>query len=76
MNHKCKKCVKAIKSATPKCYCCKLNDMHFKTFQCGFVINEKNGGTATVDNLRPICTSCDQQLSNEILSEFMERIKP
>jgi len=56
-----------------KCMCCETNEIKMNDFQCGHVIAEANGGTITVDNLRPICKACNVSMGTENLNEFKIR---
>jgi hypothetical protein len=42
-------------------------------FECGHVISEKNGGNVTLDNLRPICSSCNKSMGVMNLEEFKSK---
>jgi hypothetical protein len=55
------------------CMCCETNEIKMNDFQCGHVIAEANGGTITVDNLRPICKACNISMGTENLNEFKKR---
>ena len=55
------------------CMCCETNQIKMNDFQCGHVIAEANGGTITVDNLRPICKACNVSMGTENLNEFKIR---
>ena len=55
------------------CMCCETNEIKMNDFQCGHVIAEANGGTITVDNLRPICKACNISMGTENLNEFKMR---
>lgn len=55
------------------CMCCETNEIKMNDFQCGHVIAEANGGTITVDNLRPICKACNVSMGTENLNEFKIR---
>lgn len=63
------------KIGTYKCLCCKLTDITQLSFHCGHVIAEKNGGTLTVDNLRPICQSCNSSMGTNNMIEFIKKYK-
>ena len=54
-----------------KCLCCKLTDITQLSFHCGHIIAEKNGGTTTVDNMLPICQSCNSSMGTNNLYAFM-----
>ena len=56
--------------ARTKCLCCGVNEIKMSSFHCGHVVAEANGGTTTVDNLRPICAACNTSMGTENLNEF------
>ena len=56
--------------ARTKCLCCGVNEIKMSSFHCGHVIAESNGGKATVDNLRPICSACNLSMGTENFEEF------
>lgn len=58
-----------------KCYCCKLNHITMISFHCGHVIPEVYGGEITVENLRPICQSCNSSMGSQNMNEFMKKYK-
>ncbi len=64
-----------IQIGQTKCLCCKITDIEQFNFSCGHVIPESKGGTLDVENLRPICTSCNSSMGNENMFEFMRRNK-
>lgn len=37
------------------------------------MINEKNGGEATINNLRTICKKCNKLLGTQNISEYMKQ---
>ncbi len=41
-------------------------------FHCGHVLAEKNGGSVTLDNLRPICQRCNASMRTKNMFSFME----
>jgi 5-methylcytosine-specific restriction endonuclease McrA len=55
-----------------KCMCCKLSDITQLTFDCGHIISESTGGELSIDNLIPICHSCNLSMGSHNLNEFME----
>lgn len=62
------------KNTTAKCYCCDLEELHItKSWHCGHVIAEHNGGKLTVENLRPICGSCNSSMGTQNLYDYMEK---
>ncbi len=58
-----------------KCLCCKITDIEQFNFSCGHVIPESKGGTLNVENLRPICSSCNSSMGNENMFKFMHKNK-
>jgi len=55
-----------------KCFVCK-NLMGKDNFEAGHVISIKEGGTDTLDNLRPICITCNRSMGAENLNDFKKR---
>lgn len=58
-----------------KCLCCKLTDITQLSFHCGHIISEKNGGELTVENLKPICQSCNSSMGTQNMNEFINKYK-
>jgi 5-methylcytosine-specific restriction endonuclease McrA len=40
-------------------------------FHVGHVISEKAGGTHEINNLRPICASCNHSMGSENMVDFV-----
>ena len=60
-----------------KCYCCDAEKLHIaKSWHCGHVIAEHNGGNLTVENLRPICGSCNSSMGTQNLYDYMAKYYP
>ena len=56
-----------------KCYCCGISEINsINNFECGHVISKAMGGDESIDNLRPICSSCNKSMGTENLYEFMK----
>jgi 5-methylcytosine-specific restriction endonuclease McrA len=55
-----------------KCLCCNLTDITQTTFSCGHIISEFNGGEIKLDNLKPICTSCNSSMGTKNMDEFIK----
>jgi hypothetical protein len=53
-----------------KCYCCNITTINTFNFEAGHVISRKNHGPTTVENLRPICRSCNGSMGEENLEVF------
>lgn len=56
-----------------KCLCCKLTDITQLSFHCGHIISEKNGGDLSVNNLKPICQSCNSSMGIQNMNEFINK---
>ena len=60
-----------------KCFCCynKVITPFSKcsTFHAGHIISHANGGKATIDNLLPICSDCNMNMSKENWDDYVER---
>ena len=41
-----------------------LNTNVSNSWQCGHIISHNNGGATTLDNLRPLCTPCNQKMKD------------
>ena len=55
------------------CCCCKLTEISQLNFSCGHIISEFNGGELKIDNLKPICTSCNSSMGTQNMDEYMTR---
>lgn len=55
-----------------KCLCCKNIDIQQISFHCGHVISEHDGGETTVENLRPICSSCNSSMGTKNMNSFIK----
>jgi hypothetical protein len=56
-----------------KCLCCKLTDISQTNFSCGHIISEFNGGELTLNNLKPICISCNSSMGTANMEEFINK---
>ena len=54
-----------------KCLCCKKVAISNTNFEVGHVLSEKNGGTHEINNLRPICFSCNHSMGAENMIDFV-----
>lgn len=52
-----------------KCYCCQ-EEIDSKKFDCGHIEAVANGGSNTVENLKPICATCNKSMGTQNLEEF------
>ena len=56
-----------------KCQCCKTEVISKNNFDCGHITSEKNGGTVHLDNLKPICRSCNSSMGTTNMYDFMTK---
>jgi len=55
-----------------QCFCCNTTKISQMDFVCGHVQSEANGGSISVDNLKPICGLCNSSMGTTNMDEFME----
>jgi hypothetical protein len=58
---------------TSKCACCKKTDIDQMNFHCGHVISANDGGSDKIDNLRPICASCNLSMGTQNMDDFIKK---
>ena len=54
-----------------RCACCG-RAITQQGFECGHVISRHSGGLDTLDNLRPLCTTCNRSMGARNMDEFRE----
>ena len=62
------------KNGIATCPCCKLSQISAFSFHCGHIISERNGGLLILDNLIPLCQSCNSSMGTKSYNEFCEYI--
>ncbi len=55
-----------------KCPCCKLTEISQMSFSCGHIIPESQGGKLSVENLKPICSSCNSSMGTQNMNDFIK----
>lgn len=55
------------------CQCCKTELISKNNFDCGHIISEKNDGKVHLDNLKPICRSCNSSMGTTNMNDFMTK---
>ena len=58
------------------CFCCKTTIIKIIDFSCGHVISVHDGGSSTIDNLRPICSGCNLSMGTTNMFTFMQTYFP
>lgn len=57
--------------AKANCVCCNINQIDKTDFQAGHVEASANGGKNTLENLRPICRNCNDEMGTQHMRTFM-----
>src|SRR3989338_6259495 len=52
------------------CMCCEITEITQMKFHCGHIIAEAMGGETNVNNLLPICESCNKSMGTKNLNDF------
>lgn len=55
------------------CYCCRNNKIYASSFAAGHVVPEIAGGSLDIENLRPICTTCNSSMGSTNLFVWLEQ---
>ena len=61
------------KNNEAKCVCCKNNTIAITNFECGHIISNKDGGKICIDNLKPICKTCNTSMGTTNMDIFMKK---
>ena len=59
-----------------KCLCCNHNEISQQEFNCGHIISIKDGGLDILENLLPICSSCNGSMGSTNLVDFKNTYFP
>lgn len=57
-----------------RCPVCLDNKITSRNFQCGHIIAESKGGDSSVNNLRPICGSCNTSMGTTHMNDFIKNL--
>ena len=55
------------------CLCCGRTQLDRDNFECGHVQSEYSGGNIDVDNLKPVCSTCNGGMSTMNMLDFMKQ---
>jgi hypothetical protein len=53
------------------CACCRINKITMSNYSCGHIEAEVNGGELLIENLIPLCASCNSSMGTRNLFDFM-----
>jgi hypothetical protein len=53
------------------CICCRTSEIDVFNFHAGHVKSEANGGVVNVENIRPVCSSCNQSMGTMNMDEYV-----
>ena len=56
------------------CYCCEDTNIQIDSCHMGHVLAKRYGGLYTIDNLRPICSTCNIRMGTENLNDYKDRL--
>ena len=56
-----------------KCFVCEYTEIRMNAFHAGHIISDKHGGLPVVDNLIPICATCNTSMGAINLYEYKEK---
>ncbi len=60
------------KECNGKCWCCNIETITHANFRCGHIIADREGGLSTIENLRPICPSCNLSMGTQNMISFKQ----
>ena len=55
-----------------KCYVGCGEEITVNNYECGHIISEKNNGEVTIQNLRPICSTCNKSMGTQNMHDFKQ----
>lgn len=55
------------------CWCCQHEKISVNNKHFGHIVSERNGGKADVENLRPVCPSCNLRMGTSNMYDFMSK---
>ena len=58
---------------TGLCQCCLIEKISYASFHSGHVKSERQGGTTSLDNLKPICMMCNLSMGQMDMNEFIKK---
>ena len=59
------------------CFCCRKTHIRLMNgYECGHVESEATGGDMSIENLRPICSSCNKSMGIKNMREYIKNNYP
>ncbi len=55
------------------CQCCRKNIIKQISFHCGHIVSERNGGSTTLNNLIPLCQTCNLSMGKQNMNDFVKK---
>jgi len=55
------------------CQCCRKNIIKQISFHCGHIVSERNGGSTTLNNLIPLCQTCNLSMGRQNMNDFVKK---
>jgi hypothetical protein len=65
-----------VSNGIGKCFVCGRTEIRQSCFDAGHVISVRDGGENTIDNLRPVCPTCNKSMGSQHLYDFMRENFP
>ena len=56
------------------CKCCRFNTIRVSNFEAGHILSRKEGGSDHMDNLVPICGSCNRSMGTMHMDEYAREL--
>lgn len=64
-------------STTGLCFSCRNSKLdNMKNWECGHIISEKDGGDLSINNLRPLCPSCNRSMGARNMKDYVKEFYP
>lgn len=54
------------------CLCCNTEQITTYNHECGHIVAQVNGGESSLENLRPICSSCNKSMGTKNMDDFIK----
>jgi 5-methylcytosine-specific restriction endonuclease McrA len=62
------------KSLIGNCYCCNEQIQYNKNYEAGHIEAEARGGKTEINNLKPVCRTCNRSMGTMNMEEFKKRL--